>query len=76
MASAGNASFIDTYRRGCFICEAKSFNLGKNTETVERKLIKAKSQAESYARNLPGLLAALEAVARAHKHADGKYSGI
>ena len=52
-ASAGNARFIDTYRRGCFICEAKSFDLGKNTETVERKLVKAKSQAESYARNLP-----------------------
>lgn len=52
-ASAGNARFIDTYRRGCFICEAKSFDLGKNTETVERKLFKAKSQAESYARNLP-----------------------
>ncbi len=51
--SAGNARFIDTYRRGCFICEAKSFDLGKNTETVERKLVKAKSQAESYARNLP-----------------------
>ncbi|MDP2267169.1 MAG: hypothetical protein Q8J70_11505 [Thiobacillus sp.] len=45
-ASAGNARFIDTYRRGCFICEAKSFNLGKNTETAERKLVKAKSQAE------------------------------
>ena len=51
--SAGNARFIDTYRRSCFICEAKSFDLGKNTETVERKLVKAKSQAESYARNLP-----------------------
>ncbi|MFO7542570.1 MAG: type IIL restriction-modification enzyme MmeI [Thiobacillus sp.] len=51
--SAGNARFIDTYRRGCFICEAKSFALGKNAETAERKLVKAKSQAESYARNLP-----------------------
>jgi len=36
-----------------FICEAKSFALGKNAETADRKLFKAKSQAESYARNLP-----------------------
>jgi hypothetical protein len=32
--SAGTARFIDTYHRGCFICEAKSFDLGKNTETA------------------------------------------
>jgi hypothetical protein len=51
--SAGTARFIDTYHRGRFICEAKSFALGKNAETADRKLFKAKSQAESYARNLP-----------------------
>ena len=51
--SAGTARYIDTYHRGRFICEAKSFALGKNAETAERKLFKAKSQAESYARNLP-----------------------
>lgn len=51
--SAGNARYIDTYHRGRFICEAKSFDLGKNAETADRKLFKAKSQAESYARNLP-----------------------
>jgi hypothetical protein len=52
-ASAGNARFIDTYRRGHFICESKSFSLGKDAESADRKLFKAKSQAESYARNLP-----------------------
>lgn len=51
--SAGTARYIDTYHRDRFICEAKSFALGKNAETAERKLFKAKSQAESYARNLP-----------------------
>jgi len=51
--SAGTARYIDTYYRGRFICEAKSFDLGKNSETADRKLFKAKSQAESYARNLP-----------------------
>ncbi|WP_296753272.1 DNA methyltransferase [Thiobacillus sp.] len=70
-ASAGTARYIDTYHRGRFICEAKSFALGRDAETsapargtppdaravrglgAERKLFKAKSQAESYARNLP-----------------------
>jgi len=51
--SAGTARYIDTYHRDRFICEAKSFALGKNAETADRKLFKAKSQAESYARNLP-----------------------
>ncbi|ODU50911.1 MAG: hypothetical protein ABS92_01480 [Thiobacillus sp. SCN 63-374] len=52
-ASAGTARYIDTYHRGRFICEAKSFALGRDAETSDRKLFKAKSQAESYARNLP-----------------------
>ncbi|MGB9130836.1 MAG: type IIL restriction-modification enzyme MmeI, partial [Thiobacillus sp.] len=43
--SAGTARYIDTYHRDRFICEAKSFALGKNAETAERKLFKAKSQA-------------------------------
>jgi hypothetical protein len=51
--SAGISRFIDTYRRARFICESKSFALGKNAESGDRKLFKAKSQAESYARNLP-----------------------
>ena len=37
-------------------------------------LAKQFSGKRDIAKKLPGLLAALEAVARAHKHADGKYS--
>lgn len=51
--SAGTSRFIDTYRRGHFICESKSFNERKKNETEDRRLIKARNQAESYARNLP-----------------------
>ncbi len=51
--SAGTSRFLDTYKRGHFICESKSFHLGKSAESADRKLFKAKAQAESYARNLP-----------------------
>ncbi|HQS99504.1 MAG TPA: hypothetical protein PL023_04305 [Thiobacillus sp.] len=52
-SGAGAARFIDTYKRGHFICESKSFHLGRDLDAAANKLIKAKAQAESYARNLP-----------------------
>ncbi|MBU1663924.1 MAG: class I SAM-dependent DNA methyltransferase, partial [Gammaproteobacteria bacterium] len=51
--SAGASRFIDTYLSGKFICESKSFGEGKTANSGDTKLFKAKSQAESYARNLP-----------------------
>lgn len=51
--SAGNARYIDTYKRGHFICESKSFHLGKNAAANDNKLFKARAQAAAYARNLP-----------------------
>lgn len=41
--SAGTARYIDTYHRGRFICEAKSFAVGKHAETAERNGCRASS---------------------------------
>lgn len=51
--SAGVSRFTDTYLSGKFICESKSHGEGRTAHSGDTKLFKAKSQAESYARNLP-----------------------
>ena len=46
------AGFIDLYRRGSFVCEAK--RIGKPEGVgFDRALLRARSQAEQYARALP-----------------------
>ena len=46
------AGFIDLYRRGAFVCEAK--RIGKPEGLgFDRALLRARSQAEQYARALP-----------------------
>lgn len=53
-ASAGR---IDCYRRGCFVLEAKKLKLGSGEAAANRNfddaLLRARSQAENYARALP-----------------------
>jgi len=44
---------IDLYRRGHFICEAKKVKLGEHTKGFDLALMKARTQAENYARALP-----------------------
>lgn len=44
---------IDLYRRGAFICEAKRVKLGAHTKGFDEALLKARSQAEGYARAIP-----------------------
>jgi len=45
--------FIDCYRRGCFICEGKKLRLNVATRGFDDALLRARSQAEAYARALP-----------------------
>jgi hypothetical protein len=48
-----SAGRIDLYRRGCFVCEAKRVKQGEATKGFDDALLRARSQAESYARALP-----------------------
>ncbi|MEZ5457733.1 MAG: type IIL restriction-modification enzyme MmeI, partial [Lysobacteraceae bacterium] len=45
--------FIDLYRRGAFVCEAKKLKQAGHTKGFADALLRARSQAESYARALP-----------------------
>ncbi|WP_334181092.1 DNA methyltransferase (plasmid) [Synechococcus elongatus PCC 11801] len=48
--------YIDLYRRGCFVCEAKKLKTttkGKQGQGFNTAMLQARSQAESYARALP-----------------------
>ncbi|GMU44881.1 MAG: class I SAM-dependent DNA methyltransferase [Xanthomonadales bacterium] len=44
---------IDLYRRGHFVCEAKKVKAGVHTRGFDLALMRARSQAEEYARALP-----------------------
>lgn len=48
-----SAGFIDLYRRGAFVCEAKKVRLNQQTKGFDDALLRARSQAEDYARALP-----------------------
>ncbi len=45
--------FIDLYRRGCFVCEAKKLRQNADTRGFDAAMLRARSQAEAYARALP-----------------------
>ncbi len=45
--------FIDLYRRGAFVCEAKKVKQASATKGFDEALLRARSQAEQYARALP-----------------------
>lgn len=51
----GSAShgFIDCYRRGAFVLEAKKVKAGAHTKGFDDALLRARAQGESYARALP-----------------------
>ncbi len=44
---------IDLYRAGCFVWESKKLRAGQSTRVFDEALLRARSQAESYARALP-----------------------
>ena len=44
---------IDLYRRGAFVLESKKLKAGANTKGFDEALLRARSQAEAYARSLP-----------------------
>jgi hypothetical protein len=48
-----SAGFIDCYRRGAFVLEAKRLKAGAHTKGFDDALLRARAQAESYARALP-----------------------
>ncbi|MEM5431847.1 class I SAM-dependent DNA methyltransferase [Cupriavidus oxalaticus] len=48
-----SAGRIDCYRRGHFVLEAKKLKAGTNTKGFDDGLLRARSQAEAYARALP-----------------------
>ncbi|HYN60406.1 MAG TPA: type IIL restriction-modification enzyme MmeI, partial [Rubrivivax sp.] len=48
-----SAGFIDCYRRGAFVLEAKRVKAGKHTQGFDDALLRARAQAEGYARALP-----------------------
>jgi hypothetical protein len=45
--------FIDCYRRGAFVLEAKKIKAGPETKGFDDALLRARAQAENYARALP-----------------------
>jgi hypothetical protein len=45
--------FIDCYRRGAFVLEAKKIKAGAQTKGFDDALLRARAQAENYARALP-----------------------
>jgi hypothetical protein len=48
-----SAGFIDCYRRGAFVLEAKKLRAGAHTRGFDDALMRARAQAEGYARALP-----------------------
>ncbi|MGY4883262.1 class I SAM-dependent DNA methyltransferase [Xanthomonas citri pv. eucalyptorum] len=48
-----SAGRIDLYRRGAFVLESKKIRQGRHTKGFDDALLRARSQAESYARALP-----------------------
>ncbi len=48
-----SAGRIDLYRRGAFVLESKKVRLGAHTKGMDEALLRARAQAESYARALP-----------------------
>lgn len=50
--SAGHG-FIDLYRRGCFVCEAKQTGRALDTSGWDKAMLRAHNQADRYARALP-----------------------
>jgi hypothetical protein len=48
-----SAGRIDCYRRGAFVLEAKKLKAGAQAKGFDDALLRARSQAESYARALP-----------------------
>ncbi len=48
-----SAGFIDCYRRGAFVLEAKKVKAGAETRGFDDALLRARGQAEGYARALP-----------------------
>lgn len=48
-----SAGRIDLYRRGAFVLESKKTRLGAHTRGFDEALLRARSQAEGYARALP-----------------------
>lgn len=48
-----SAGRIDLYRRGHFVLESKKVKAGAHTKSFDEALLKARSQAEGYARALP-----------------------
>jgi len=49
-----SAGFIDCYRRGAFVLEAKKLKAGAHTPGFDDALLRARAQAEGYARALAG----------------------
>jgi len=50
---SSNNGFIDLYRRGCFVCEAKQTNKALDTQGWDSAMLRAHGQAQQYARALP-----------------------
>lgn len=50
---SSSAGRIDLYRRGAFVLESKKLKLGAHTKGFDDALLRARSQAENYARALP-----------------------
>ena len=48
-----SAGFIDCYRRGAFVLEAKKLKQARHTKGFDEALLRARAQAEAYARALP-----------------------
>ena len=51
-SGATSAGFIDCYRRGTFVLEAKKLKAGAHTQGFDDALMRARAQAEGYARAL------------------------
>ena len=50
---SSSAGRVDCYRRGHFVLEAKKLRAGKHTKGFDDALLRARAQAEGYARALP-----------------------
>ena len=50
---SSSPGFIDCYKRGAFVLEAKRLKAGAHTKGFDDALLRARAQAESYARALP-----------------------
>jgi hypothetical protein len=50
---SSSAGFIDCYRRGAFVLEAKKVKAASHTKGFDDALMRARTQAENYARALP-----------------------